>query len=236
MPRVLDNSQRFRFAITFQWVVVGISLVAIAAETAQYQLVKKLEQHIPVSRETIAASDWRLQVVNDTRIVLILMTFIALILWLHRAYGNLHRLHRTPAPKHEAGAAGWSWFVPILNLWYPFQIMKEVWYLTQRYTQADSAWVYKRDGSLIGGWWLLHLVGFFAGVGVRPPGAGAPFSAFHNYSLALIGLEVLGIWYAIVTVYLLQQVRPFERELVARFASGEAGDSGGARPEVVPAI
>ena len=95
--------------------------------------------------------------------------------------------------------------------------MKEIWSLTQRYTEEGDFSSYKRDGSLISGWWMLRLLSFFASKGMRMPVAGSPAIAFQNFTMFGIGLDVLAIWYALTTLYLLRQVRPFEEALATRY-------------------
>ena len=217
MSSLLDNRQRQRYVLIFEWIVVGTSVVSMASEAAQYLLLRQVAAGVPVSAAVADANDWRQQVVSSTQLVLILLAFVAVVLWTHRAYENLHHLTKSPRPEYSAGAAGWGWFVPILNFWYPFRVMKDLWYLTQRYAQPDDAIRYERDHSLIGGWWALRLFTFFAGRGLIEPGFNATIVQYQHYSLLSLGMDVLHIWYAVSTVYLLKKMGLFERQLAARF-------------------
>ncbi|MDQ2793256.1 MAG: DUF4328 domain-containing protein [Bacteroidota bacterium] len=220
MPRILDNSQRIRYAILFQWIVVGASLLTLASTVMEYLMMRKMAAGIKVPHAQVEASDWRQQATGGTQLVLVLLAFIALVLWAHRAYANLHRLHKTPRPRHSEGAGGWGWFIPIMNLWYPYQVLKDLWVLTQRYAQPDEAIRYERDNSLIGGWWVLRLVTIFIGRGIRTPVDGDTMDQILTYVQLTMGMNVLYIWYAVATIYLLRRFRPFEQRLAARFANG----------------
>jgi Domain of unknown function (DUF4328) len=231
MPGILDNSQRIRYAILFQWIVIGATLLALASTVLEYLMMQKMAAGIKVPHAQIEASDWRQQAIGGTQLVLILMAFIGLVLWAHRAYANLHRLHKTPRPRHAEGAAGWGWFVPIMNLWYPYQVMKDLWVLTQRYAQPDEAIRYERDNGLIGGWWLLRIFALVASRGMRAPAAGDTMNQILTYVQFTMGMQVLYIWYAVATIYLLRKFRPFEQQLAARFANGYPQNP----PEAVPA-
>ncbi|WP_210520901.1 DUF4328 domain-containing protein [Hymenobacter terricola] len=221
MPRILDNSQRIRFAILFQWIVVGVSLVALASRVVEYGMLQKMAAGVKVPHAQVEASDWRQQAIGSTQLVLILLAFIALVLWAHRAYGNLHRLHKAPAPRHSEGAGGWGWFVPIINFWYPYQVMKDIWNLTQRYAQPDGAPRFQRDQSLVGGWWGLRLFTIFASRGAYAPTSGATMAQIFSYVEFVMGMDVLYIWYAVTTIYMLKKLRGFEQQLAARFADDE---------------
>lgn len=235
MPALLDNRTRLRHAVLFQWIAIGISVVALVSDAFQYRLLRRLAAGEAVPDGVTDANDWRQQVVGGVQMVLLLMAFIALVLWFYRAYGNLHRLPNTPRPQHSAGAAAWGWFVPVINLWYPLQMMKEIWYLTQRYAQPDDAIRYQPDGSLIGGWWALRLVTIFVGRAVRLPSEGSSMDNFLLFGALLMGVELLCIWYAGATLYLLKKMEPFERQLAARFADdAPASAAGWPRPDTGP--
>ena len=186
-------------------------------------MLQKMAAGTTVPHEEIAASDWRQQVIGGTQLVLILMAFVALIFWAHRAYGNLHRVHKTPRPRHAEGAAGWGWFVPIMNLWYPYQVLKDLWILTQRYAQPDEAPRYERDNGLIGGWWALRIFTIFASRGIRAPADGDTMAQIFTYVQLTMGINLLYIWYAVATIYLLRRFRTFEEQLAARFVNGQPG-------------
>lgn len=230
MPKVLDNSQRFRYAILFQWIVVGISLVALASRIAEYLMLQKMAAGVEIPHADVEASDWRQEVIGDTQLLLIVVAFIAVVLWAHRAYVNLHRLHKVPAPRHSEGAAGWGWFVPVLNFWYPYQVMKDIWKLTQQYAQPGEAARYERDHGLIGGWWALRIFIILASRGFRAPVEGATMAQVFTYVQLTMGMNVLYIWYAVTTVYLLKKLRPFEQQLAARFADDQPENALEAEP------
>lgn len=223
MPRILDNSQRLRYAILFQWVVVGVSLIALASRVAEYTMLQNMAAGGKVPPAQVEASDWRQEVIGSTQLVLILLAFIALALWAYRAYENLHRLHKAPQPRHSEGAAGWGWFVPIMNLWYPYQVMKDIWHLTQRYAQPDEAPRYERDHGLIGGWWALRIFTIFASRGFRAPIEGDTMAQIFTYVQFTMGMNVLYIWYAVATIYLLKKFRLFEQQLADRYAGSQPG-------------
>lgn len=230
MPRILDNSQRFRYAIIFQWIVVGASLLSMASEASQYVLLRQMGAGIEVADGAADASDWREQVMGSTQFVLMLLAFIALVLWTYRAYENLHGLRQFPRLRHSAGAAGWGWFVPILSLWYPYQVMRDIWHLTQRYERPAGTEGYERDHTLIGGWWALRLLTIYASRGFKAPVGGETIERIQNYVLFLIGMDVLHIWCALATIYLLKKLHLFEQGLAARVADDEPSPS----PEKLP--
>lgn len=84
----------------------------------------------------------------------------AFMAWFFRAYSNLGRMgefHR-----YKPGWAIGCWFVPILNLFRPKQMMNDIWHATEPGTPHDrSAGQRSAVAFLITFWWLLFLVSDF---------------------------------------------------------------------------
>jgi hypothetical protein len=83
-------------------------------------------------------------------VLLLLAAFVSTCLWLWRARENAEII--SPG-HHHARSRGWiwgGWICPIVNLWFPFQVVKGVHVASTR-AFAGSA------GSLIGWWWALWL-------------------------------------------------------------------------------
>lgn len=55
-----------------------------------------------------------------------LVSFILLMVWFYRSHKNLQSFN-TMGLKYSPGWAVGSWFIPILNLFRPFQITHEIW-------------------------------------------------------------------------------------------------------------
>lgn len=90
-------------------------------------------------------------------------TIVFFLLWLHRAYKNLRafgvRTEQTP------GWAVGNWFIPILNLFRPYQNVKELWIKSD--PDVDFAHGFAqpgpgaRDTTIIGLWWAAWLIAGF---------------------------------------------------------------------------
>ena len=80
------------------------------------------------------------------------------IRWLHRAYRNVDAVD--PAERHHG--TGWAiggWFVPVLTLWRPKQIVNDVW-------RAGTPPAHPEDrspGVLLALWWLAFWIGNILG-------------------------------------------------------------------------
>jgi hypothetical protein len=77
--------------------------------------------------------------------------------WLWRARLNAERLCRA---RHR-WSRGWTigaWFVPVVNLWYPRQVVDDIWRTSRPGVPADTYQVDGLDHSgLVRGWWYAML-------------------------------------------------------------------------------
>jgi Domain of unknown function (DUF4328) len=87
----------------------------------------------------------------------LMSTGSAFIAWFSRAYQNIERLGaRDLRVKH--GGAIWSWFVPILGLIRPKQIMNDIWRASDPALPEGEHRGWQSDGGLIIGAVLAVLV------------------------------------------------------------------------------
>ena len=104
--------------------------------------------------DELAGSDKFVRTVAVALALGTIVTAIAYLMWMHRAYRNLpalgaQRLNMTPA-----WAVGW-WFVPFANLFKPYQSTAEIW----RYSDPKQADKLRKSASvLVAMWWGAFLV------------------------------------------------------------------------------
>ncbi|MGI8982157.1 MAG: DUF4328 domain-containing protein [Pirellulaceae bacterium] len=87
-------------------------------------------------------------------ILLMIITRLSLIAWMYRCHRNLESLgHRVLDSKHV-----WviiCWFVPLLNLYCPFLVMREIWW--RSYPGAENSLEQAPASYLVFWWWLLNV-------------------------------------------------------------------------------
>ncbi len=77
---------------------------------------------------------------------------ITFILWFRRAYYNLHQ--KSTSPSYSEGWAAGSWFVPFINLYRPYKIMKDLYQITaEKISEAGLALEKPLHTRLVGWWW-----------------------------------------------------------------------------------
>jgi hypothetical protein len=102
------------------------------------------------ARDGLDAVDWSLAVyyvATGLALLGLVAGFVTGSMWLHRARKNAELLE--PGARHARGA-GWAWggwVVPVVALWFPFQVVRDV---RRALSPLQSA-------ALIGFWWTLFL-------------------------------------------------------------------------------
>ncbi len=84
------------------------------------------------------------------------------IQWFRRAYYNLHQ--KINHLSHSEGWAAGAWFVPILNLYRPYQIMKELYRETKNLLVTNEISISRNFSTgTLGWWWALWITGNILG-------------------------------------------------------------------------
>lgn len=101
-----------------------------------------------------AAPDWTLWPLY--RLPLDLTIAVLVLTWIYRANHNARALGASDMAFTPGWAIGW-YFVPVVNLWRPFQAMREIW----RASSAPEDWRRQPGSPLLGWWWALWILPFF---------------------------------------------------------------------------
>jgi hypothetical protein len=128
---------------------------------------------------------------------------ICVVVWFWRAYKNLKLMGRA------ARAPGWAiggWFVPIMNLFRPYQMMKELARESPRVRGGEGA-------GAVGLWWLLHLIAFIGGWAAAALPEDTPDDVIRN---DLLHVAFSGTW-AVAGIALLVTIRTITRRQDAWF-------------------
>jgi len=92
-------------------------------------------------------------VVGGLQFVVYIATAIWFLRWVHRANRAVRHLGAAGLRYTPGWAVGW-YFLPIVNLWKPYQAMREIW----RASRNAPAWANQPSSPLLGWWWFLWVV------------------------------------------------------------------------------
>lgn len=137
---IKNNNKRastiiFIFKVLF-WIVVFEALMLLYFFIAPGLMTPSdtvLELEIGEEFSTAPATQFLLEASEMIALIETIISILAIIFfirWFRRAYENLFAFPEATVA-FKPGMASGSWFIPVLNLIRPFQIMKEIWEKTQ---------------------------------------------------------------------------------------------------------
>ena len=234
-----DVSWRARLARAWLIITLGLSVVAGALEIAHLNLLR--------GTTSADASFATLQRIDDSNVRLVtvyvlvfgafIFTAVFFISWTYRAYKNGPALG-AQSPRFGAGWAIGGWFVPIMALWRPKQIVDDIWRMSD---PADPPFVRSVDWRnrsvpfLISAWWGVFIVGGF----VDRFGGHSDASTIEgdrtmtSWGLVGSGLSIIG---AALAIWLISACTSRQRERAAAIeALPETAAASGSQPTAATA-
>lgn len=205
-----------RFAQITQWARGAVALLVFISYWLEYQLLQQGLRGEGISASEAEANDWRIKLLGGLQLVVVLMAIIALVQWTYRAYQNVHRLPNA-RPSYRTGMAAWSWFIPFVNLWYPYKILQEIGQALGGFSSPDVKYVSSRWDYLLAGWWVLYIGGtIMTRLTIKiAAAADIPLAEMAQNDKLLMLAQVFTIASAVVTVALLKVIAPHEQRILA---------------------
>ena len=155
---VAEELKNYQSARPFAFVVTGLFLLlgaAVGASIVSAAMENSLLAEIQAARATVEEaiqSDQRQSAVAILYQLAFLVTGGGYLFWVHRLSLNLWSLRLSndrPLRFSPGWAVGW-WFIPVMSLWRPYLVMREIW------TRSHPSGV---GSYLMLLWWALWVVG-----------------------------------------------------------------------------
>ena len=212
--RLKDNSKRASIAIKVFWGICLINTIAVASGFLELELLERFYEGDFVSDEEANMNDLRQGIIGIIQSILYIASIVTFLNWFRRAYGNLHRIGSTPTYREEMAA--WSFFIPFVNLYRPFQIAKEILNLTiKKLFEIDKNARASSTPLLLGLWWALYLITNFIGnIAFRMGlGDGDTLEDLISLSQAYLFSDALDIPAALITLVIIKKISSVESQL-----------------------
>ena len=211
MNTIRPNEQRANIAILMVWIVLAMEVISLFSNYFQYDLLNQVSDGNPLLMDDANANDSRVQLIAVLYLMVFIVSGITFIMWFRRAYFNLH--NRVDFLEYSEGWAAGSWFVPIMSLFRPFKIMKEIYQVLLRILHKKEI---KTNVStqFLGWWWFLWVVnGVIGQMSFRlSMHAETLNELIKSTTIEMIG-NVLGIPLAILTVKVIKDASILETEV-----------------------
>jgi hypothetical protein len=183
-----------------------IDLLAIGSTMMQIDLLSRAHS-TRVTTQEAAANDVRQGIVGVCQAVVYLGSSVAFLLWIHRAYRNLPSLRATGLSYSPGWAVGY-FFIPIFNLFRPYQVMQEIWQGSCSHAAYDAfGRAVRRGGALVGWWWASFLLMNFAGqISMRASMDAKTLDGLIAFSGASVVGALISIPAALLAIFLVWRV------------------------------
>lgn len=99
------------------------------------------------------ANDTRQSIVGIIQLIIFIVSGILILKWIYRANYNARQLGATRMVFTPGWSIGW-YFIPIANLWKPYQAMKEIW----KASTNPLDWNTQSVSSMLHWWWFFWIV------------------------------------------------------------------------------
>ena len=120
----------------------------------ELDLLARIQADERVTDRQIDRNDYHQGLVGLVQFALYIFGAFFFIRWMHRAHRNVDAI----APSWRRHGTGWAiggWFVPILGLWRPKQVINDIW----RASAGRDACLGEREpGALLLVWWIGFLL------------------------------------------------------------------------------
>jgi len=208
---IRPNKERADIAIKLIWLVMLLEIISAISSFFQYKLLKEVNEGGFISEQAANANDTREQIIAIVYLIVFIISGITFIQWFRRAYYNLSL--RTKC-KHTEGWAAGAWFVPIISLFRPVQIMNELWDKTSKLISEKTNTPKAPRTTMIGIWWTLWIISHFIGKYVTKSGLKAEtVEEYINSTIGDMIISILGIPLAVVTVLIVRSYAKKEEKL-----------------------
>jgi len=208
-----NNEQRARTAIILLWIILGLDIAMGVSSFFQLDLLYRMETGLDYNDQEVNINDIREAVIGILYTVAYITSIITFIRWFRRAYFNLHQ--STDNVVFSEGWAAGAWFVPILNLFRPFQIMKELYTKTNKLL-IEIAPDYDKKSNLffVNFWWGLWVVSnLIANRETRSAFNADTIQEIITYTELSIATSFLGVPVALLAIKVIKDYSQMEKIL-----------------------
>jgi hypothetical protein len=187
---------------------IVIDSFAILSASAQYRLLACAAAGVRITESEDAANAARQRLSGVSQALAFSVTAVWWLMWFHRAYGNL-RLMGTKEADHSPGWAVGYWFVPVMNLFRPHQLTKELWLRSKTLNTLESL----PPVPIITLWWYLYVLsGLLGSTQFRWSLRAHDISAFQELTILSIVNDGVGIVAAALAVAIVTRIDAFQRD------------------------
>lgn len=192
------------------WISVLTAVLTILGDISQWFLISNPN----ATQEALEANDALQGLIGLLYLGVYIATTIVFGMWIYRANKNCRGFGAAGMEFTPGWSVGW-YFIPIANLFKPYQAMKEIWQVSS----DPKRWRTEPGSPLLGWWWGLWIIGNILGQIVfrSSPDADAPLEEWKmTTALSMISsaedILLIGVAMMMISRIIAMQVRLVEQQ------------------------
>jgi hypothetical protein len=214
--------------------VIVADLLALWADLLQLSLLTDVRDGRRASLEELTASDDRVMAVGLLQLGAYVACVVAFLIWYGRAFRNLERLGARDLHWGRRAVIVY-WFIPIVNLFLPKQVMNDIWRASDPDEPAVSHhWESNRVPVLFHLWWAMWIVSsVVTNILLRNSlDQGETPDELVSIGTQFVVIDVVDIIPAILAILVVRATTSRQEERRARYERGQLGPEGPASGEL----
>ena len=181
-----------------------LALMAAGSDFMEIELLSTASISNTVSDSEIGASELRQGFIALLRLGLLMTLMIVFCCWIYRANANARALGADDMNFTPGWSVGW-FFVPFMNLFKPFKVMKEIWQASS--PNIKESWQVQTVSALVPAWWALWLLSQFTGqAATRMSFNASSFDQLSNASTVMLVSDCIDIPLSIVILMIIRGI------------------------------
>lgn len=206
MEQIKPNEKRAKAAIVLICVVLVMEVVSLISGYFQYDLLQTAAKVGEISPEVAEANDLRESFIGLLYTIAFVVSVVTFLRWFVRAYHNLQVLANNLV--YNEKQALWAWFIPIVSLFRPYQITKELYAETKKLLAKNGSKIPEKVSAdnYLSLWWGLWIVNNILGQFVlRFSMKAKSMDELISLSLAGIAANIIGIPLCLVAAKIIKE-------------------------------
>ncbi|MEW5725960.1 MAG: DUF4328 domain-containing protein [Thermodesulfobacteriota bacterium] len=151
-----------RLAVLLLGACALADVVALLVGWSEISLLRHVQAGGIINDAVAETVQFRRALIERIEAVLYAATVLFYLAWLYRVRRNLPALGVEDLRFSPGWTLGW-WFVPIMNLFRPFQVVSEIWRASDPDRTGSLDWKEAPRSALLGLWWFFWLAAYLLG-------------------------------------------------------------------------
>ena len=150
-----DSTKLTRWTKGLLYCLIAASILGMVTNFLEYQLLRDIEKGVYFTDAKLQAdaqaNEFRQAIAGIISALVFIVSGVLVLIWIYRANYNARQLG-----EYMEYSPGWSvgwYFIPIANLWKPYQAMKEIWECSSDPNNRRAV----ASSKLLPWWWFLWL-------------------------------------------------------------------------------